>query len=686
MPAQPPPVSPLLRFSGIGPAIAQRLERLGVRRPEDFLWLLPLRYEDETQLVPLAALRPGITALVEGTVVYVDVPPKGATRPLRVMLRDGASTLTGVWFRFFPGTLAAHKEGAQVRWFGEVRAGLEGALEMVHPRVRPAGAALPAALTPIYPATEGLSQPQLRRWVARALALFPLKEWLPEHMRQALALPPLPQALPLIHAPPPGIDLEHPEWQAARARLAFDELVAHQVALWQRRQAQPSDSAIVFAGEDAAAGQAHVRARLPFSLTGAQERVVSEIAADLARAQPMARLVLGDVGSGKTAVAALALARVVAAGWQGALMAPTEILANQLSARLREWFAGLAPVALLTASTPARALRQWQELLAAGEPAVVVGTHALIEEKVALPRLALAIVDEQHRFGVRQRALLRQKTAGAMPHLLMMSATPIPRTLAQTLYADLDVSFLDERPPGRLPVTTTLLAQSRLEALLTRLRAWCSSGQQAYWVCPLVESSEAMDLTAATERYEALQRALPGVRVALLHGRMKAEEKAAVMSAFAAGEVQLLVATSVIEVGVDVPNANLIVIEHAERFGLAQLHQLRGRVGRGGAQAYCVLLYGEPLGAMARARLEALRSEQDGFRLAQLDLQLRGPGEFTGVRQSGLPAFRLADLARDEHLIAPAQAQARRLVQQDPATADALVQRWLPLAGVAVRA
>ncbi|MCX7945478.1 MAG: ATP-dependent DNA helicase RecG [Hydrogenophilus sp.] len=674
-------------WPGIGEASIARLVRLGVRRPEDFLGLIPLRYEDWTRVTPIGALQVGTTALVEGEVVeWREEPtPRRGDKQLIARLRDDSGVLVGRWIHYYPSTIAQLRRG-RWRWYGEVRAHFYGGVEMVHPRLLDPRRPLPTTLTPVYPTVEGLNQGQLRRWVTRALMLIPLREWLtalsvdPE-VRNALGeLPPLPEALSVLHQPPPGVDPQRAEWQAARRRVALDELVAHQAALRRARLERQGQRGARVEGAAAEKAMRRLIARLPFALTGAQQRAIEEVTVDLSEHRPMYRLVVGDVGSGKTVVAAAALARAVGGGFQGAFVAPTELLALQHGVRLTEWFEGIAPVALITAATPARARKVWQERLAAGEPLVVVGTHALFEEKTPLPRLALAVVDEQHRFGVRQRALLRAKCVEWVPHLLMMSATPIPRSLAMAAFAELDLSFLDEKPPGRQPVTTTLLPMSRRRELVQRLRHWVAQGRQAYWVCPRIEGEEEASLSAAAVVYEELAEALPEGKVALLHGRMRPIERQQVMTAFARGEVAVLVATTVVEVGVDVPNAALMVVEHAERFGLAQLHQLRGRVGRGGGESFCVLVYAEPLPPLARERLSALRREHDGFRLAELDLRLRGPGEINGVRQSGLPLLRVADFVTDEGLLGPAQQLADRLWREQPEIAAELVSRWVPAA------
>ncbi len=670
------------------------LKRLGYASRADLVLHLPLRYEDETRLTPLGAVRPGESVTVEGRIVYAEVQNR-PRRQLVVALTDAeaeADPLLGpgarLFFRllhFHPAQVSQLKPGAWVRLHGEARVGFFG-IEMVHPRYRlvSPGSPLPRCLTPIYPTVAGISQMSLRKAVAQALAQTELHDTLPTGVTAALGLPAFQEAVRLLHAPPPEADraaLEgrtHPAWR----RLKFDELLAQQLSLRRHARARASLPAPPL---ECGSGLAQaLLARLPFPLTGAQQRVWQEIRADLARPRPMHRLLLGDVGSGKTLVAALACLPTAASGWQTAVMAPTEILAEQLYDKLRSW---LEPMGIrvvgLTAALKGRARREAQAAIGAGEAQVMVGTHALIQEEVTFPRLGLAIVDEQHRFGVEQRLALRAKGARApasalTPHLLMMSATPIPRSLAMSYYADLDVSTLDELPPGRQPVTTRLISLKRREEVIGRLRDYCLGGAQAYWVCPLVEESERLQLRAAQDTHAELAARLPELSVGLVHGRLKAEEKAAVMAGFLAGRIHLLVATTVIEVGVDVPNAGLMVIEHAERMGLAQLHQLRGRVGRGTRESACILLYAEPLSDAARQRLRILREHHDGFAIAREDLRMRGPGEFLGARQSGQPWLRFADPEADQDLLTAARAMADRLLDEDPEAVDRHLARWLP--------
>ncbi len=668
---------------GVGPRIAARLARLGVRTVEDLLLHLPLRYEDRTRVVAIGAVRPGETASVEGTIQLTEVVRR--RRPmLLVHLADGTGALVLRFFHFTPAQQRALARGVRLRCYGEVRPGPR-TLEMVHPEYRSleAGAPLETTLTPVYPATEGLTQPTLRALSDQALEALDegaLPERLPGDLLRAFRLPALAAALRYVHRPPPEAELEsltagaHP----AQRRLAFEELLAHQLSLKRLRQAVQSIPAPALEGSGRLRGR--LREALPFTLTGAQIRTSEEVARDLARRVPMLRLVQGDVGSGKTVVAALAALQAVEAGYQAALMAPTELLAEQHYRTLAGWLAPLEVEAQwLGGRHKGAARRAALDRVASGEAAVVVGTHALFQEAVAFHRLGLVIVDEQHRFGVHQRLALREKGTGEgrAPHQLIMTATPIPRTLAMTAYADLDSSVIDELPPGRTPVRTVAVPEVRREEVIARIREACASGRQAYWVCNLIEASEQLEAQAAAETAEALRTALPRLRVGLVHGRMKPAEKEQVMREFKADALDLLVATTVIEVGVDVPNASLMIIENAERFGLAQLHQLRGRVGRGSTESTCVLLYKPPLTEMARARLAVLRETNDGFAIAQEDLELRGPGEVLGTRQTGLLNLRVADLVRDRDLLPTVQRAAERLLREHPEHVAPLIERWV---------
>jgi ATP-dependent DNA helicase RecG len=671
-----------------GAALADKLARLGIARESDLALHLPLRYEDHTRLVPLAALRPGSEQQAEGTVVKVDIQYR-PRRQLVCLLEDGTdeagdrAQLVLRFFHFYPNQQKALAPGRRVRVFGEVREGHFGR-EIVHPQftVVDLGAALPDRLTPVYPTTAGLAQDTLRKLVARLLASDPklTAETLPERLVQRRHLWKFGDALRFLHAPPPQLspstrqaleDRTHPAW----TRLKYDELVAQQLSLKAHRRARAARHAPVLTGTRVLTDA--LRSRIPFKLTHAQERVWREISHDLKRATPMQRLLQGDVGSGKTIVAALAALQAIESGRQVALMAPTEILAEQHYRKLAQWLDGL-PIhaAWLTGGLPAKARRAATAAIASGEAMLAIGTHALFEDEVALPRLGLAIVDEQHRFGVAQRLKLRGKAIGEA-HQLMMSATPIPRTLAMTFYADLDVSVLDEMPPGRTPVTTHLVNNRRRGEIIERIHTACAAGRQVYWVCPLIEESEKLELQTAVALHAELTAALPEFKVGLLHGRMKPDAKAAVMAGFVAGDLHALVATTVIEVGVDVPNASLMVIEHAERFGLAQLHQLRGRVGRGAADSTCYLLFEEPMTDTAKARLKVIYEMSDGFEIARQDLLIRGPGEFLGARQSGAPLLRFADLEHDVALIEQARDDADDLLQKEPAAAAAHLARWL---------
>jgi ATP-dependent DNA helicase RecG len=669
------------------------LERLGLVRPIDFALHLPMRYEDETRIAPIAGLRDGDTAQVEGVVRDCQVQVR-ARRQLVVRVNDGSEGSDDLVLRFlhfYPSQQKALAVGTRVRVRGEARGGFFG-LEMVHPSVKAVSADTPLAtsLTPVYPTSAQLPQAYLRKAVAANLARADLAELLPLEALPAGSMS-LREALVFLHHPPPDVsiatleDRSHPAWQ----RLKVEELLAQQLSQLQakrEREAQRAPPLAVRAG----GLQEKLLAALPFGLTAAQRRVGEEIAADLQRALPMHRLLQGDVGSGKTVVAALAAAIAIHDGWQCALMAPTEILAEQHLRKLVGWLEPLGiRVAWLTGSRKGKARAKMLEQVASGEAALVVGTHAVIQEQVHFARLGLAIVDEQHRFGVEQRLALRAKlgahsedgaklrTNALEPHTLMMSATPIPRTLAMTLFADLDVSTIDELPPGRTPVVTKLFADSKREAVIARIRDAVAQGQQVYWVCPLIEDSQTLDLHNATATHEHLSTALAGHAIGLLHGRMPAAEKAAVMAAFTAGRTAVLVSTTVIEVGVDVPNASLMVIEHAERFGLSQLHQLRGRVGRGSTASACALLYGKPLSATAKARLKAMLETNDGFEIARRDLEIRGPGEFLGARQSGAALLRFADLALDGALVQQARRGATLLLDRYPAAALQQVDRWL---------
>ena len=686
------PAAPAVRKDKSGPQRA--LEKLGLLRPIDFALHLPMRYEDETRLVDISSLRDGSIAQVEGVVSDCEVQARGR-RQLVVRLTDLSSDsrdeLVLRFLHFYPSHQKALARGNRVRVRGEARGGFFG-LEMVHPvfKVVTDGTPLPTALTPVYPTSAQLPQLYLRKAVAAQLARTDLTELLPLAAVPA-GMMSLREALNFLHHPAADVSIEtledrsHPAWQ----RLKFEELLAQQLSQLQAKRERELQRAPRFALRPQGL-QDRLLAALPFRLTEAQRRVGDEIAADLQRPVPMHRLLQGDVGSGKTVVAALAAAIAIEAGWQCALMAPTEILAEQHLRKLVGWLAPLGiTVAWLTGSRKGKARSKMLELVASGGAALVVGTHAVIQDQVEFARLGLAIVDEQHRFGVQQRLALRAKlgsqsedgaklrSSGIEPHTLMMSATPIPRTLAMTLFADLDVSTIDALPPGRTPIVTKLFSDAKREAVIARVRDAAAQGRQVYWVCPLIDESETLDLQNATATHQHLTDALPGHVVGLLHGRMPGAEKAAVMALFNAGQMAVLVSTTVIEVGVDVPNASLMVIEHAERFGLSQLHQLRGRVGRGTAASVCVLLYTAPLSDTGKARLKAMLETGDGFEIARRDLEIRGPGEFLGARQSGAPLLRFADLALDEALVHAARAAATLLLDQHPQVAVNHVVRWL---------
>ena len=662
-----------------GNTLAGRLTRLGLRRDIDFVLHLPLRYEDETRITAVSDAPPGVAAQFEVEVVSCDLVFR-PRRQLVVRVQDDSGTLTLRFLNFYPSQQKVLQPGVRLRVFGELRDGFLGD-EIIHPRFHvvassDAGStALPTSLTPVYPTTAGLGQATLRRLIDRALTRGDLTDTLPADVLAKLGLPAFSDAVHLLHAPPPGCLLEqlesrhHPAWR----RVQFDELLAQQLSLRRAYTARRARGAPQLVTNGTLTQQ--LLAVLPFQLTGAQQRAWHEIAGDLAQPHPMQRLLQGDVGSGKTVVAALAMLHAVEAGYQAALMAPTEILAEQHYRKLSVWLAPLGiEVAWLTGSLKKRDKAVVLEKVGAGETVLMIGTHALIEEGVMFHRLGLAIVDEQHRFGVRQRLALKEK--GRFAHQLTMSATPIPRTLAMSYYADLDVSVLDELPPGRTPVSTRLVSATRRAEIIARVRAACRAGGQAYWVCPLITDSETLQLQTAEDTFAQLLADLPELRVGLVHGRLKGEEKAAVMAAFAANQIHVLVATTVIEVGVDVPNASLMIIEHAERFGLSQLHQLRGRVGRGAAQSVCILLYAQPLGQTARTRLKVIFQSTDGFEIAREDLRLRGPGEFIGARQSGLPLLRYADL-EDAALVEQARQLADTLLREAPAIAQAHLDRWL---------
>lgn len=671
-------------LKGVGAALAEKLAKVGLETLQDVLFHLPLRYQDRTRIVPIGALRPGQDAVVEGIVAGADVV-MGRRRSLLVRLQDGSGTLSLRFYHFSQAQKEGLKRGTQVRCYGEVRPGSSG-LEIYHPEYRALSGSEPIAveqtLTPIYPTTEGLTQQRLRQLSEQALArLGPhsLPDWLPRELADDYQLSPLDQAIRYLHRPPPDADLEElaegRHW--AQHRLAFEELLTHQLSLQRLRESVRTQQAPALPLAKRLPQQ--YLANLGFTPTGAQQRVGAEIAYDLSQSEPMLRLVQGDVGAGKTVVAAFAALQALEAGYQVALMAPTEILAEQHFINFSKWLAPLGlEVAWLAGKLKGKARASALEQIAAGAP-MVVGTHALFQEEVRFAKLALVIIDEQHRFGVQQRLALRQKGIGGRmcPHQLIMTATPIPRTLAMSAYADLDTSILDELPPGRTPVNTLVIADSRRLEVVERVRLACNEGRQAYWVCTLIEESEELTCQAAETTFEDLSAALGGLNVGLIHGRMKPAEKAAVMDQFKQGQLQLLVATTVIEVGVDVPNASLMIIENPERLGLAQLHQLRGRVGRGSAASHCLLLYHPPLSQLGRERLAIMRETCDGFVIAEKDLELRGPGEMLGTRQTGLLQFKVADLMRDADLLPAVRDAAQALLEHWPQHVSPLLERWL---------
>lgn len=660
---------PVTVLPGVGPALALKLARLGLYTVSDLVFHLPSRYEDRTQVCPIRRLAAGQVALIEAEIVAVHAA-LGPRAPLSLQLADQTGRLTLRFFHFTPAQRRRLTVGTRITAFGEARFGLH-TLEMIHPEYRflEDGSLREASLTPVYPTTEGLSVKALRRLIRAALsqAVPALMEYLPT---PEPGTPSLRDALLLLHAPPPAAVLE-----GARRKLAFEELVTHHAHLLRLRHAARLGAAPCCRGKGALV-PAFLQS-LPFTATVGQTQAIAEIRADLHGDRPMQRLLQGDVGSGKTLVAAAAALIVIEAGFQVALMAPTELLARQHAHTLGAWFApfGIDIVSLLRLGSGGRATQTRRDALAAP---FIVGTHALFQEAVSFERLGLIIIDEQHRFGVRERQALRAKGARAqsMAHLLAMSATPIPRTLAQSVYADLEISILDARPPGRAPVTTVALPETRRSEVVVRVRSACDGGAKAYWVCPLIDEGES-DLKAAVALQAELAQALPNLKVGLIHGRMKPAEKDQAMEDFVHGQVQVLVATTVIEVGVDVPSASLLVIENAERLGLAQLHQLRGRVGRGAIPGHCVLLYKPPLGDVARERIACLRATEDGFAIARKDLELRGAGEIFGARQTGLPGFRVADLLLDEDLLPEAARMAAKLLEGDPGHLLALRRRWL---------
>ncbi|WP_406665480.1 ATP-dependent DNA helicase RecG [Gallaecimonas sp. GXIMD1310] len=674
--------TPVSALKGVGPKVAEKMVKLGLKTVPDLWFHLPLRYEDRTRVCAIADLLPGMHIAIVAQVLSSEIV-YGRRRMLVVQVSDGSATATLRFFNFSAAQKNNLANGKRLRAFGEVRAG-KARIEMIHPEYQLLGdddtPTLADSLTPVYPTTEGLRQQTLRNVIDQGLDY--LSSSLPE------LIPPLlnphklglAESLMLVHRPPPDVSLEMLETgqHPAQQRLAMEELLAQQLSLLQLRASHQHHQAIAMHSKGDL--ESRFLAALPYQPTGAQNRVCTDIYHDLALPKPMMRLVQGDVGAGKTLVAALAALRAISNGYQVALMAPTELLAEQHALSFTQWLEPLGlRVTWLAGKQKAKARAQALAEMASGQSQLVVGTHALFQAEVSFANLALVIIDEQHRFGVHQRLTLREKGRQGQhyPHQLIMTATPIPRTLAMAAYADLDTSVIDELPPGRTPVTTVAVPDSRRQDVIERVRSACEQGRQAYWVCTLVEESEVLEAQAAEATATALQAALPALQIGLVHGRMKADEKQQVMQAFKAGVLQLLVATTVIEVGVDVPNASLMIIENPERLGLAQLHQLRGRVGRGAVASHCVLLYHAPLSASATARLGVLRDSNDGFVIAQRDLEIRGPGELLGTRQTGIAELRIADLNRDAHLLPKVQQLAAQMLRQHPEQAQALIQRWL---------
>lgn len=680
---------PVSTLNSVGPSTAERLEKLGIRTVQDLLFHLPYKYQDRTRITPIGSLRPGDQVVIEGTIEDTEVSFRGK-RMLVSHVADGTGRITIRFFHFSNAQKNNLREGLQIRCFGEVR-GNQFGLEIIHPeytRIDPHQITpVEETLTPIYPATERLQQTTLRNLTAQALQLlrspqnkFGLAEYLPQELRTKYQFPTLDAAIEFVHRPPPDAcvqDLEERRYPAQQ-RLAFEELLAHQLSLRNLRKHNRSQAGVALRSKGLM--RANLLQRLPFALTPAQTKVSEEILHDLSLATPMMRLVQGDVGSGKTIVAALVALQAIESGYQVAIMAPTELLADQHLRNFEHWLRPLdLQVAWLSGKRKGKKRAAVLQQIKSGEAAVVVGTHALFQSDVTFEKLALIIIDEQHRFGVHQRLALREKgqSAAFAPHQLIMTATPIPRTLAMTAYADLDLSIIDELPPGRTPVTTVVIPDHRREEIFARVRDACLKNRQAYWVCTLIEESEKLQCQAAEDTAALLTLTFPELSVGLIHGRMKAPDKELIMSRFQNGELQLLVATTVIEVGVDVPNASLMIIENAERLGLAQLHQLRGRVGRGAVQSSCVLMYHGPLSGAGKQRLSVMRQTNDGFEIAKRDLEIRGPGEVLGTRQTGVLQLHIADLVRDQHMLPRIFSSADQLLQSHPKHAQLLIRRWL---------
>jgi ATP-dependent DNA helicase RecG len=672
-------------LKGVGAKTAEKLSKIGLNSFYDLLFHLPLRYEDRTRVVSIASLSAGQKALVDVRVDQTDVLFRGR-RSMSCRVSDESGFLTLRFFHFSTNQRKGLEPGTRLCCYGEIRAGY-GGFEIIHPEYRQlsdeAEVAVEQSLTPVYPLTDGLQQRSLRKLIGQVLerrseTLLP--ELLPQAILEQQAFPSLDEALQFLHSPPSNCSIELFESGCLQEqkRLVFEEFIAHHLSLARLRHLARQKSAPRLKSTQQLT--APFLAQLPFSLTAAQQRVVKEVSSDIASGSPMMRLVQGDVGSGKTVVAAMAALCALENGYQVALMAPTELLSEQHHQNFLNWFKPLSQrVVFLTGRQKGKARKEALEMIANGQAGIVIGTHALFQGSVEFSRLGLVIIDEQHRFGVHQRLALRDKGKkdGLQPHQLVMTATPIPRTLAMMSYADLDLSVIDELPPGRTPVVTSVVSSERREEVVGRIRGWVESGRQVYWVCTLIEESELLQCEAAEESEKMLKAALPGIRIALIHGRMKVDEKNGIMQAFKAHEIDILVATTVIEVGVDVPNAGLMVIENAERLGLSQLHQLRGRVGRGVGESYCLLMYRSPLSETASHRLSVLRKSSDGFYIAEEDLKLRGPGEVLGTRQTGQLQFRIADLIRDEAIL-PDVVEAAELIQRDyPEKVQPLIQRWL---------
>ena len=678
---------PVTELKGIGSAVAEKLAKLNIHSLQDLVFHLPMRYQDRTKVVPIGRLRLGDEVVIEGDVIGCEVA-MGKRRSLLCRVKDHSGTLTLRFFHFTAGQKKQFESGKTIRAFGEIKRGSFG-YEIFHPEYSLADEFTPsteqAQLTPTYPLTEGLTQLKMRSFCEQALERvtpYNVIEWLPEAIRHQFQLPPLVDAIHYLHKPPAEADVallasgKHP----AQFRLSFEELLAHQLSLVNKKQQAKLDRAPIISEAGAVLGK--LLESLPFQPTNAQQRVFQEVMQDVSSGHPMLRLVQGDVGSGKTLVAAMSAATFIQKGLQVAIMAPTEILAEQHFNNFKQWFEPLdIEVAWLVGKLKGNARISQLERIANGTALIVVGTHALFQESVQFKNLSLAIIDEQHRFGVHQRMALREKGVDGLlqPHQLIMTATPIPRTLAMSAYADLDCSVIDELPPGRTPVTTIVVSDKRRNEVIERVRAACNEGKQAYWVCTLVEESEALQCQAAEETAVMLSDSLAGIKIGLIHGRLKAPEKAAIMQEFKQGDSQLLVATTVIEVGVDVPNASLMVIENPERLGLAQLHQLRGRVGRGQAASHCVLLYKTPLSQHGKVRLGIIRETSDGFKIAEKDLEIRGPGELLGSRQTGLMEFKVADLQRDKAMLEQVQSAALLMYQSHHEHIEPLLSRWLPI-------